>query len=249
MPDCAIFADTHSEPASIYKWLDWLEEELSFPIYRVSQGNLTTKSLQVRNYQDGRPGSWVKSLIPAHIQNPDGTKGLMGRACTYDHKIRPLVKKQRELANIKRGQKECTLTVSLGISMDEAARRMKPSREPWAQNRFPLVELGMTREDCLDWMEAKGYPRPPRSACVYCPFHSNEEWRRLRDNEPKEFARACQFEKDLQAAAAKSTSLKGIPWLHRDMIPLEKVDLDEKASPQLKLWDDWTNECEGLCGT
>ena len=31
MPTCAIFADTQDEPASVYKWLDWLEPKLPFP--------------------------------------------------------------------------------------------------------------------------------------------------------------------------------------------------------------------------
>ena len=40
MPDCAIFADTGWEPVRVYEWLDWLETQLPFPLYRVSKGNL-----------------------------------------------------------------------------------------------------------------------------------------------------------------------------------------------------------------
>ena len=40
MPDCAIFADTGWEPKRVYEWLDWLETQLPFPVYRVSKGNL-----------------------------------------------------------------------------------------------------------------------------------------------------------------------------------------------------------------
>ncbi len=32
MPTAAIFADTQDEPASVYKWLDWLEKQLPFPV-------------------------------------------------------------------------------------------------------------------------------------------------------------------------------------------------------------------------
>ena len=40
MPDGAIFADTQSEPAAVYTYLDWLERQLPFPVYRVTAGSL-----------------------------------------------------------------------------------------------------------------------------------------------------------------------------------------------------------------
>jgi len=36
MPDCAIFADTQAEPKHVYDWLDWIETQLPFPVYRVA---------------------------------------------------------------------------------------------------------------------------------------------------------------------------------------------------------------------
>jgi len=41
MPDAAIFADTQAEPVSVYRWLDWLETQLQFPVHRVTAGNLS----------------------------------------------------------------------------------------------------------------------------------------------------------------------------------------------------------------
>ena len=38
IPDCAIFADTHWEPPSLYTHLDWLAERLGFPVYVVDNG-------------------------------------------------------------------------------------------------------------------------------------------------------------------------------------------------------------------
>ena len=40
MVDCAIFSDTMGEPKKVYEHLDWLEQNVSFPIYRISKGNL-----------------------------------------------------------------------------------------------------------------------------------------------------------------------------------------------------------------
>ncbi len=250
VPDAAIFADTQAEPASVYKWLDWLDAEIQrsphpFPIHRVTRGSLTEVSLKLRERVRtvGRP--WSKSLIPAFVANRNGTRGIMGRACTADYKIAVLLKRQKALAEIKRGQKEVTATTWIGISYDEM-QRMKMSREKWCQNRWPLIERKMRRGDCLDWMKAHGYPRPPRSSCVYCPFHSNAEWRRLRDEEPAEFARAVQFEQDLQAIKRQTGNLAGVPFLHGSLVPLSVADLSEPHDPRQQ--DMFQNECAGMCG-
>ncbi len=250
MPDAAIFADTQAEPASVYKWLDWLEPQLPFPVIRVTRGDMTSESLIIKDRKDGT-GRWSKSLIPAFIQNKDGSKGIMGRQCTYSYKVEQLERASRLHGKVKRGQKNVTVTQWIGISWDEI-QRIKPSRVAWSQHRWPLVELRMGRRDCIKWMESHGYPKPPRSACVYCPFHSDNEWRRLRDQEPEEFQRAIRFEKDLQEVKAKTERMRGIPFLHPSCVPLDQVDLSTDIERgQLSLWLDeqsFGNECEGMCG-
>lgn len=104
MPAGAIFADTQAEPKIIYEWLDWLEKQLPFPVHRVTAGSLTTRSLtRFTNRKTGKP--YIKNMVPAFVKNADGSKGIAGRSCTYDHKIIPILKKVRELAGVKRGQK------------------------------------------------------------------------------------------------------------------------------------------------
>lgn len=100
------------------------------------------------------------------------------------------------------------------------------------------------RDDCLKWMDRHGYPEPPRSACVYCPYHSDREWNRLKTQEPKEFERAVRFEKDLQEIKAKTDNMRGVPFLHNSRIPLDKIEFS-KDSGQPSLFG---NECLGLCG-
>lgn len=248
MPDAAIFADTQAEPASVYEWLDWLEKQLPYPVERVTRGNITEESLKVRQFKDDPSRHWVKSLIPAFIQNPDGSKGIMGRRCTFSYKVEMLEKTARKLAKIKRGQKEITVTQWIGISWDEM-QRMKEARKPWTQHRWPLIEKRMSRRHCLQWMKDNGYPEPPRSACMYCPFHSDDEWRRLRDEEPEAFEASIQFEKDLQAAKAQTDNQRGVPYLHPSLKPLGEVDLSTDVEKgQTLLWQDFNNECAGMCG-
>lgn len=248
MPDAAIFADTQGEPASVYAWLDWLEKELPFPVYRVTKGSLSAEQLRIRKRVKTEGGPWAKSLIPAYVKNADGSKGIMGRSCTADFKIAVLEKEQKRLAGVARREKQIKAALWIGISLDEV-QRMKPSRSRWGVNRWPLIEANMSRHDCLRWMERNGYPKPPRSACVYCPFHSDHEWRRLKNEEPAEFAKAVQFERQLQAVKLVTDNMRGVPFLHASLKTLDEVDFstDQERGQQV-MWDSFTEECEGMCG-
>ncbi len=247
MPMAAIFADTQAEPPSVYEWLDWLEKQLPFPVHRVTAGNLSKAALSAKTNQT-TGGLYYKNMIPAFILNPNGSHGQVSRHCTSDYKVIPIVRASRRLAGIKRGQKTVGVIQWIGISLDESIR-MKASREPWCEHRWPLIELRMTRRKCLEWMEARAYPKPPRSACTFCPFHNDSEWRRLRDDEPEAWAEAIRFEKELQTLHSSinmNGKINGIPFLHASRKPLDQVDLRTDAEHgQLSLWQD---ECEGMCG-
>jgi hypothetical protein len=242
----AIFADTQAEPKSVYEWLDWLEKQLPFPVIRVTAGSLTDRALKIKVSKDGR--RYSKTDIPFFTRADDGSLGkIMGRGCTADFKIRPLQKAQREIAGIKRGQKTIGVICWIGISLDEV-RRMKPSTDAWSKNIWPLVEARMSRHDCITWMEKNNYPKPPRSACVYCPFHSNQEWRRLKTEEPEAFLEAVQFERNVQAVKSTTDNFRSIPFLHQSCTPLDQVDLStdlDRGQGELNLFN---NECTGLCG-
>lgn len=242
MPHCAIFADTQAEPKSVYVWLDWLEKQLPFPVHRVTKGSLTEMALRIRDRKDGS-GQWAKSVIPAYVKNPDGSRGIMQRQCTYDYKMLPLV---RTALREMKAAKAKSVVQWIGISLDEV-HRMKPSREARITHRWPLVDAGMKRHDCLRWMQAKSFPKPPRSACVYCPYHSDAEWRRLRDEEPEEFAAAVKFDADYREVKRVTGNTRGLPYLHDSLIPLVEVDFrtDEDHGQQVM----FGNECEGMCGT
>jgi 3'-phosphoadenosine 5'-phosphosulfate sulfotransferase (PAPS reductase)/FAD synthetase len=58
--EAAIFADTGWEPRHVYEWLNWLEEQLPFPVCRVQYGNLRTDTLAKRGGQEWRlcRGTW-----------------------------------------------------------------------------------------------------------------------------------------------------------------------------------------------
>lgn len=235
MPEAAIFADTEDEPLAVYRWLDWLDQHLPFPVFRVGRGNLMNEALRLKTSK--KSGNTYLSIgLPVYTVDERGNKGMGMRQCTRTFKIEPIRRKLREL----RGSDQVIQWI--GISFDES-HRMKASRDAWCENRWPLVDLGMTREDCLDWMRDHGFPVPPRSACKKCPYHSDDEWRRIRAEDPEAFQEAISFEKLLQNSFAESTALRSVPYLHASRKALGEVDFTE--SNQLGLFN---AECEGMCG-
>jgi len=218
-----------------------------FPVFTVSKGRLSENALKMRKTKDGRLFSTTD--IPFFTRNADGGEGkIKNRGCTADYKLAPIMRMARLLGNVPRKKKEGNrvhVVQWIGISLDEIYR-MKPSRDWWAESIWPLVDLRMNRHDCKRWMEANGYQEPPRSSCVYCPYHNNHEWRRLRDEEPEEFARAVEFERKLQETKAESDNFKATPFLHRSLVPLDKVDFStdfERGQGNL-----FNEECLGMCG-
>ncbi len=251
MPKCAVFADTQDEPKSVYVWLDWLDKQLPFPVHRVTKGSLSEASLKLRhiqtdghNFPKGTP--YLSKLIPVFGKSPEGKRvAAIGRHCTADFKIAPFVAKAREIASVKRGEKQIKVIKWIGISWDEV-HRMKPSQEPWSQHWYPLIDKRITRRMCLAWMKKLGYPEPPRSACVYCPFHSDAEWRRIK-SVPQEWSKAVTFDKELRSRFKNEDKIMRMEvFLHDSMVPLDQVDFstDEDHGQQVM----FGNECEGMCG-
>lgn len=243
MPDCAIFADTGAEPEAVYAHLRWLMSPgvLPFPVHMVSAGNLRDEILGAADgtsRNDARP--------PWYIRNSDGSKGILRRQCTQDYKILPIQKRVRDLLGLQprqRWPKERVVEKWIGISLDEAIR-MKPSWTSAIENRWPLIELRMNRRDCLAWLDSHGYPLPPKSACTFCPFRRDAEWRRMRDEAPEEFADAVAIDHAIRAPGHGRR--RGEAFIHQSLKPLDQVDLStaaERGQPDLFL-----NECEGMCG-
>jgi hypothetical protein len=129
----------------------------------------------------------------------------------------------------------------IGISTDEAFR-MRLSRHSWITNVYPLIDARMTRQECLNWMEAKGHPRPPKSSCLGCPYHSDEQWREIKADE-KAWKDVLEVDAAIRQPVGK---MKGQQFMHADRKPLAEIDL---LSPRERGQADmFINECEGMCG-
>ena len=246
-PDVAIFADTGWEPQYVYRHLSWLEGQLRFPLIRVSEGNLK------ENLRRGRTVSGHRFVdVPLFTVNEDGKRGMLRRQCTNHYKIRPIHRRIRKLAGGKRGRpfpKNTHVEMWIGISLDEVLR-MKPSREAWVEHRWPLVDLGMSRRDCVEWFSSE-YPNRhlPRSACVICPYRSDEHWLELKRCEPSSFEEAVQFDRWLRSSRKTPvrTVLSGRPYLHSSRGPLGSA-IERRETERTNEVNQFNDECEGLCG-
>lgn len=240
MPDAAIFADTGWEPEPVYAHLRWLMSPnvLPFPVYVVANGNIREA---LTRKVEGR-----YAAVPFFLDFGPGKKRGMGRRqCTHEYKLKPLMWKARELLGKGRKERIAAGSVSewIGISTDEASR-MKPSLVKWRVMRWPLIDARMSRGDCYEWLKRHGYPTPPKSACIGCPFHSNAMWRGMRDSDPASWDDAVAVDEIIRTGAARAASgIKGQQYMHASLKPLGNADLGGNVNQYA-----FDMECEGMCG-
>lgn len=240
-PDCAIFADTQWEPPAVYNHLAWLRSPnvLPFPVHVVTAGNIREAILARRNTTGGR-----FAAVPWHTINPDGSHGMGRRQCSSEYKLEPIAREIRRLLG-KPGRafvRPGSVEVLIGISRDEA-HRMRPARQKYMTNCYPLVDRGMTRRDCLKWMRDHGYPEPPKSACMGCPYMDNARRRDMRDNRPDEWADVIEVDRALRTGDARG--MRAVEYMHPQRVPLDAADLNDADPLQMDLFG---NECDGICG-
>jgi len=172
-PDLVIFSDTGSEkPETIELIKNQLEPLLN---------KLGIEFRMARSHL-GRLDEYYKSksAIP-----------MIGfRHCTAKFKIRPIRRVIREYVGNGKGKQ--LAEAWLGITTDEDQRAGK-SEVKWIQNRFPLLEIGWSRQDCLDYLETKKV-KVVKSGCFMCPYSSGAEWVNIKENYPDLWNRSLELE-------------------------------------------------------
>lgn len=273
----AIFADTQEEPQAVYDHLEWLKRiPAPVPLLHIATaGRLgddllheTAPSIPHKDGAPYKPGHRHRfASIPAftgkhHDQREERdpcNEGMIRRQCTKEYKIEVVEKViRRVILGLKPKQripKGIIIDQIFGISLDEKGRATRIARNwearKWSAPSFPLIEMKMTRADCLDYLKSRVPHTVSRSACVFCPFKSAKEWLATKAN-PKEWARALEIDRGLrEPGKAVNARMDQAIYLHRSLIPLEMVDLEAEAEKERRkaarpLFD--LMECEGMCG-
>jgi len=228
--DVAIHADTTHERAATYafaaEWTPWLE----------------VRGVKVATVMGAQPPEELLSFktdIPAFTM-ASGKAGKLRRQCTSDWKIAPI---KRYLQAHRNGVQ---VEQWLGITKDEW-HRAKDSDVKYIVHRFPLLELGMTRGDCLEWLSAHNLPSPGKSSCTFCPFHSKRAWQQIKREGGPDWEEAVRVDD-----AIRNKRPPFALYIHSSRVPLaEAVTIPEDSGySQLDMLasDDVDAECDsGHC--
>jgi hypothetical protein len=241
-PDAAIFADTGWETMATYTHLEWLKVEAAkhgIPVIIVRRGNIKEdmESAELRKRAGKRTCSMP--LFTSNIEDVYDTEyddddneistdwigvrrqvGILRRQCTLEYKITPIKKQIRKMLGIKPrcvAPKDC-VEQWIGISTDEAQRIFTRHKSRESVLTYPLLSLNMSRYDCVVWLKQNYNITVPKSSCVGCPYHSQNEWRALS---PNEFRDACLFDEEIR----RKGGVRGDLFVHRSCVPLSEVDL------------------------
>lgn len=171
--DLAIHSDTTWERSETYEfakeWTGWLKER-GIKVITVSDAE---QAARVSTYATDIPAFTLK----------DGKKGMLYRQCTQRWKIVPARRAIRKEMK-KRGisLKPNVIEQWFGITLDEK-KRVTESDVKYIKHRYPLLEKEFSRDDCKAWLQANNLPIPVKSACIFCPYRKNDEWKRMRDSD------------------------------------------------------------------
>ena len=125
--------------------------------------------------------------IPVHLVGG----GPGNRNCTVNYKVKVIHKWQKQNGATVDDPAVC----GLGISTDEIQRARTNSGFDDQVLEYPLIDLKLNRNDCMNIIKDAGLPPAPRSACWFCPFHKKEEWRSLKRERRDLFDKAVKLEK------------------------------------------------------
>lgn len=250
--DLAVFSDTGREMTGTMKYLEWLlkwaDQNHGPQIIVKSEMNLYRDLLTNVNTLGARFAS-----IPAFTMT-NGKEGMLMRQCTGEYKIWVVDRAIREYHGLKKRQRNIETNVWKGISIEEATRISIPEAA-WKNFIYPFVGYGipgkgkwyklpveltrpLNRNDIKAWYRSKGFAIPPKSSCVFCPYHSDYTWEEMKRSAPDDFAAAVAVDE-----AIRNSSIKGIEspiFLHRSLKPLSEVQFDPDSKIEF-------GECSGTC--
>lgn len=228
IPNIAVIIDTEREKSTTWEYLNAVTApalaSVGCEIHRVPKGKYSR--VDIWGGADG------KTILVPVFTSQGKTTGKLNTYCSSEWK-RDV---KRRWATKEHGVKKAQDWIGFSIDeMGRAARMIKATKGKWGV-RFPLIELGMDRSDCLALVKEMGWPPPPRSSCWMCPNMHMREWREVRASQ--DWDKVVAFEHEIRKHDINM-------WLTDQCVPVEKADFSEKNE---SMWGDSGAECQsGLC--
>ena len=171
--------------------------------------------------------------IPIPVRMSNGAPGT--RNCTADFKIGVIAKWLKQHG----ATPENPAITGLGISLDEWDRVRTDSGIEYQVLEYPLIDMRITRNDCIKIIQESGLPVPPKSSCYFCPFHSKNFWIEQRRNEPELFKKSVNLEIALNRRRVMLG--KDAIYFHSSLRPLSQAVGDQPS-----LFDEHVDACIGV---
>jgi 3'-phosphoadenosine 5'-phosphosulfate sulfotransferase (PAPS reductase)/FAD synthetase len=184
-PDGFIHADTGAEMPRTLEHIETvvkpLCEEMGIPFVTVMKDNGIYE------------GYMNKARVPT----------VGSRKCTGDYKVKPIHKYYREMLAYKHlslGKGVASVVQYIGISTDEPNReqKVKDQNPKWCRMVYPLLDLKLSRQDCIELIEKSGYPNPHKSGCYFCPFQNLASWADLKRIHPELMKKSIELEENMR---------------------------------------------------
>ena len=225
-PDFAWIVDVGYEKS---KTFDYVKSTI---IPRLSEIGVRLKIIRTIDYFDNSLFDATNNVrLPLYEKGNDGIVRKYKTHCSGTWKQRVAHHWLRE-----QGVKRCDTWI--GISVDEM-RRIKISSVKWNQNKYPLVDLGIRREDCIDLIARAGWPKPEHTSCYLCPNQPDFQWQDLKENYREDWERAVGFDEYIR-------SINPNLFLHTSCKPLKDKAFDTKYTNKFFVGKECFGDCESI---
>lgn len=190
--DAILFADTGGERPGTYAYAEM------FSAWLVARGYPAIIKI--------KKGGIPETLEQNCLRNATLPSLAFGRkACSHKYKIEPQDKWANNWPPARAAWAEGQKVIKLiGYDIDEPHRAAIPESEKFAY-RYPLLEWGWGRDECVRAIAAAGLPQPGKSSCFFCPSMTKGEILQLRKEHPDLLIRALNIESNAKEAGNLQT--------------------------------------------
>ena len=215
----AVFTDTGSEHAEMYRRIDYAENVLT----EIHGGDFRLIRLRASVKAKGETVGTLTEYVDRMRFFPSGGD----RYCTRIFKIAPL-----DAFLKSHGEAE----LLIGLNADETDREGNYGLLANVQYKYPLQDDGYTRQDCIEILEKHSLkPDFPaymrRGGCIFCPFKSRKEYAAMVHLAFAEIDLVRVLEEKAQDVRGKYYRIRqNMPAL-RDFIEIEKNNLFGDLAP------------------